>query len=145
MAQRVRSVLMANGAEHVMVFCGDDGLDELTTTTTSHVYEYRNGETLDYVVDPIDYGIARASHADLLGGDAARNATVIDAVLGGSRDAARDIAVLNAAAALQVADLATDWDEGIALAELAIDSGRAASTLDAWRTVALAVAAQETA
>ena len=137
MAERVLEVLIANGAIRAMVFCGDDGLDELTTTTTSQVFELRDGSVSSYQFDPSTVGLARASHAALMGGDAAHNAAAVHAVLNGEMGAVRDIAVVNAAAALQVADLAQSWESGIALAERAVDSGAARDTLERWRTVAL--------
>ncbi len=139
MARRVLAVLVANGADHAMVFCGDDGLDELTTTTTSHVVEYRDGETLEYVLDPTDFGIALATPAALLGGDPIYNAGIIERVLAGEQGAPRDIAVLNAGAALQVAGLAPNWETAVALAEGAIDSGAANDRLARWRHASAAL------
>ena len=135
MAQRVANVLVANGAEHVMVFCGGDGLDELTTTTTSHVIEYRDGVTSQYELDATNLGIARVDLAALQGGDARLNAEVIEQVLGGAPGPARDIAVLNAAAAVQVGGIAATWDDGVAIAKRSIDSGAASKTFDSWRTL----------
>ena len=135
MAQRVANVLVANGAEHVMVFCGGDGLDELTTTTTSHVIEYRDGVTSQYELDATTLGIARVDLAALQGGDARLNAEVIEQVLGGAPGPARDIAVLNAAAAVQVGGIAATWDDGVAIAKRSIDSGAASKTFDSWRTL----------
>ncbi len=136
MAQRVAHVLAANGAEHAMVFCGADGLDELTTTTTSHVIEFRDGEYREYELDPTAYGFARVAPIALVGGDAQHNAGVVNDVLSGQPGPARDIAVLNASAALQVAGLADGWEAGVSMAQAAIDSGAGASTLQTWRTLA---------
>ena len=135
MAQRVTDVLVANGAEHVMVFCGRDGLDELTTTTTSHVIEYRDGATRQYELDATTLGIERVDGDALQGGDAAFNASVVQRVLDGEAGAARNISILNAAAAIQVAGLASTWPDGIELASHSIDSGGASKTFDAWRTL----------
>ena len=136
MAERVRDVLVANGAEHVMVFCGDDGLDELTTTTTSHVYEHKHGTNIDYVLDPLSFGIGRADHDALRGADAAHNASIAGNVLSGKPGATRDIVVLNAAAALQVAGIVDDWVDGVAAACAAIDDGTSVATLQRWRETA---------
>ena len=109
MAERVIAVLQANGAEHAWVFHGDDGLDELTTTTSSTVYELRDSDTRRFTLDPSDFGIGRAATGDLCGGDATTNADAVRGVLDGKPGPVRDIALLNAAAALVVADVAPDF------------------------------------
>ncbi len=141
MAERLLGVLAANGSTHAMVVHGDDGLDELTTTTTNTIHELRDGEVRVTKVDPTDLGIARVDLDALRGGDAATNAAAVRSVLAGDPGPARDIAVLNAAAALVVADLAADLAGGIAAARSSIDSGAAAAALDTW--VRVATAAQE--
>ena len=83
MAERMAQVLRANGTERALVVHGHDGLDELTTTTTSTVHELRDGEIRIYVVDPRTLGLGPATLDDLRGGDAATNAELADAVLGG--------------------------------------------------------------
>jgi anthranilate phosphoribosyltransferase len=130
MATRMLGVLRLLGTVQAMVFHGDDGLDELTTSTTSTVHELAHGEVRTFTLDPIDLGIARTPADTLVGGDAAANADAIRAVLGGEKGAHRDIAVLNAAAALVVADLAPDFAAGVDAAGAAIDDGRAARALD---------------
>jgi anthranilate phosphoribosyltransferase len=131
MATRMLATLHALGTERAMVFYGDDGLDELTTTTTSTVYELVDGDVRTHTVDALDLGIARARLDQLAGGDAATNATIVRKVLSGEKGAARDIAVLNAAAALVVAGVVADLGAGVDAAADAIDEGRAAATLDA--------------
>jgi len=91
-------------------------------------------------LDPAHHGIARASLADLVGGDPATNAGLARAVLSGARGPHRDIVVLNAAAALVVGDAAPDLDAGMALAGRVIDSGAAAATLE--RLVEVSTAAR---
>ena len=135
MADRVVHALAELGKAHVLVFYGHDGLDELTTTGSSTVYELRGGEVHRWVVDPADLGLPRAELADLVGGDAAANAAIVHEVLGGAIGPARDIVVLNAAAALMVADLVDDLAVGVALAQAVIDDGRAAATLERFVTV----------
>src|SRR5262245_28389928 len=130
MATRMLGVLRMLGTEQAMVFHGDDGLDELTTSTTSTVHELVHGEVRTFVLDPLDLGIARAAADTLVGGDAAANADAIRAVLAGEKGAHRDIAVLNAAAALVVAGLAPDFGAGVESAGAAIDDGRAAGALE---------------
>jgi anthranilate phosphoribosyltransferase len=143
MAERVLAVLIENGAYHVMVFCGADGLDELTTTSTSTIYEYHDGEHRRHDLDPTQFGIERVSIDDLRGGDAVRNADIVRSVLAGTRGPARDIVVLNAAAALIVGGHAAGFADGIATANDVIDTGRAANVLDTWLRVAQAAAARE--
>ena len=118
-----------------MVFFGHDGLDELTTTDLSTLRELRNGEVHRTVVDPLDLGISRASAEDLRGGTPPENAKIARRVLDGEKGAVRDVVVLNAAAALVVADVAADLPAGIEAACAAIDTGRAAETLERFITV----------
>jgi anthranilate phosphoribosyltransferase len=131
MATKMLATLRVLGTERAMVFYGDDGLDELTTTTTSTVYELVDGELRTHTVDALDLGIARARLDQLAGGDAAVNAAIVRKVLSGEKGAVRDIAVLNAAAALVVAGVAADLAAGVDAAVDAIDEGRAATALDA--------------
>ncbi len=136
MASRVLDVLVANGAEHTIVVHGDDTLDELTTTTTSQVWEYKGGERRHYSLDATQLGLPRAEPAALLGGDAVDNAALTNRVLGGEHGAARDVVVLNAAAAIRIAGIADDMVDAVAAAQTAIDSGAAAQALARWRSVA---------
>lgn len=135
MAERVIAVLQANGAEHAWVFHGDDGLDELTTTTTSTIYELRDGAIRRFTLDPADAGIARSEPRDLAGGTASVNADAVRAVLDGKPGAVRDVALVNAAAALVVGNLADGFVAGLDLAREALDSGAAARVLDDWLRV----------
>jgi anthranilate phosphoribosyltransferase len=129
MAARMLGTLRTLGAEHAMVFHGDDGLDELTTTTTSTVHEFVKGDVHTFTLDPLDFGLPRATADALSGGDATDNAAAVHAVLAGEKGACRDIAVLNAAAALVVADLAPDLGAGVDAAKASIDDGAAARAL----------------
>jgi anthranilate phosphoribosyltransferase len=130
MATKMLGTLRALGAERAVVFHGDDGLDELTTTTTSTVHELVDGGISTFTVDPMDLGISRAEPPALAGGDAATNAAAVEAVLAGDKGAHRDIALLNAAAALVVAGTAPDLAAGVEIATDAIASGRARAALD---------------
>jgi anthranilate phosphoribosyltransferase len=143
MATRMLGALQTLGTERAMVFSGDDGLDELTTTTTSTVHELINGNLHEYKIDPLDVGIPRAEAVALCGGDATANAATLRAVLGGEAGACRDIAVLNAAAALMVAGLADDLGVGVEMAIAAIDSGRATHALETMVRVSRAERAAE--
>ncbi len=143
MATRMLGALRALGTERAMVFYGDDGLDELTTTTTSTVHELRDGAEHTWTLDPLDLGIERADAAHLCGGDARTNAAVVASVLAGEKGACRDIAVLNAAAALTVAGIAPDIESGIEAAVSAIDVGAAGRALETLVRVSSAERATE--
>ena len=105
------------------------GLDELTTTGETEVAEWKDGAVRRFTVTPEDAGLPRADLAALRGGDAEENAVTLRALLDGATGAYRDIVLLNAAAALVVADRAADLAEGAALAAATIDDGRAAKAL----------------
>jgi anthranilate phosphoribosyltransferase len=145
MAERMLGALRAMGTERALVFHGDDGLDELTTTTTSTVHELHDGRVTTYSLDPTEYGIERVGPDLLCGGDVAENAARVKAVVGGERGPAHDIVVLNASAALVVAGIAPDIGAGLDAARAAIDSGAAARALDAMVRVSREERATETA
>jgi anthranilate phosphoribosyltransferase len=141
MAAPLVGALAELGVERALVFYGHDGLDELTTTTTSTVHELRDGAVHRFEVDPATLGLAIVERGALAGGDAAGNAQAVHRVLAGQTGPLRDVALLNAAAALVVADLADDLADGLGVARAAIDDGRAAAALDAF--VRTSVAARE--
>ena len=135
MAETVLGVLAANGAERALVVYGHDGLDELTTTTTSSVLDLRDDEIRRYQVDPSELGLPLADRGDLRGGDPGLNADAARRVLEGDRGPQRDVALLNAAAAIVVAGLAEDLGEGLEAAAASVDEGRAASVLESLVSV----------
>jgi anthranilate phosphoribosyltransferase len=135
-------VFQTRGAT-ALVFRGDDGLDELSTTGHSHVWEVSRGLVTEHDIEPRDLGLKRAKMDDLLGGDAAHNAAIVRAVLSGQDGPVRDIVLLNAAAGLVAFELARDpatvqksilerFTSGMARAAEAIDSGAARDKLDEW-------------
>jgi anthranilate phosphoribosyltransferase len=144
MAGLVAGVLSGRG-NRGLVFHGDDGLDELTTTTTSRVWVLAHGESREDVVDPKALGLAPATREDLVGGDPAHNAGVVRDLLGGATGPVRDIVLLNAAAAL-LAFAGPDADrpiteqlgEHLVGADAAITSGAAARLLDEWAALTTA-------
>ncbi len=142
MAEALREL----GATRAWVVHGRDGLDELTTTGPSLVASLDNGRIDTFDVTPEDADIPRARVNDLRGGDAGENAAALRALLNGSRDDAvkayRDITVLNAAAALVVADRAQTLRDGARQAAEAIDCGAAAQALERLVTVTAAAAAR---
>ena len=135
MAERMIGVLQANGAERALVMYGHDGLDELSTTTTSTVLELRDGAVRTYVVDPTELGLRSAQSGDLKGADAAANADVARRVLDGEAGACRDVVLLNAAAGIVAAGLADGLAEGLDAARASVDDGRAAAVLERLVTV----------
>ena len=152
----IAGVLAGRGCS-ALVFHGDDGLDELTTTTTSKVWIVQPGErggssaqVSQTMLDPADIGIARAKPGDLAGGDAAHNAAVARAVLGGEHGPVRDAVLLNAAAALAAdtgvpgaAALTGSLRQGYDRAAEAVDSGAAAGLLDRWAKATQRLAAKD--
>ena len=117
------------GAEHVYVVHGSDGLDEITTSGPTYVAELNNGAVRTFEINPDEFGIKKAKPETLRGGDAEENAGALKAVLDGKVGAYRDIAVLNAAAALVVAGRAEGLKDGVAMAQKSIDSGEAKDRL----------------
>ena len=128
----VADALVLLGRERALVVRGDDGLDELTTTTTTRVREIRDGATSDWVLDPADLGLARARPEDLRGGDLARNRALADEVLAGREGPIADLVLLNAAAALLVGGVADDLADGLRRGREAVADGRALALRDAW-------------
>jgi anthranilate phosphoribosyltransferase len=119
------------GAERVWVVHGSDGLDELTTTGPSEVAELRGGAVRRFRVAPEEVGLPRARLDDLRGADGEANARFLREILDGAKGPLRDIVLLNAAAALVIADRAADLGGGLRLAAKAIDTGRARAALEA--------------
>jgi anthranilate phosphoribosyltransferase len=130
MADKAAGVLLARGAERALVVHGHDGLDELTTLTTSSVIELRDGELRAYTVDPVALGVAHDDPGAVRGGDTATNVELTRRVLDGERIGQRDLVLLNAAAGLVAAGVADDLAAGIEAGADAIDQGRAARVLD---------------
>jgi anthranilate phosphoribosyltransferase len=123
-------VLGKLGAEKAWVIHGSDGIDELTTTGPSYVSAYEDGKVTNFEVSPADAGIPFSKTEDIKGGDAEENAKAMTAMLSGEKGAFRNIVIYTAAAALIVADKASNLKEGAAIAADAIDSGKARKALD---------------
>ncbi|NLB46320.1 MAG: anthranilate phosphoribosyltransferase [Microbacteriaceae bacterium] len=136
-----------------LVFRGDDGLDELTTTGHSHIWEVSRGALTEHDLDPRDLGIARAKMSDLVGDTPEHNAQVVRRVLAAEQGPVRDIVLLNAAAGLVAFDLAAvpesadrpileRLEEKLVIAANAIDSGAAADKLALWASSTSRLSAQ---
>jgi anthranilate phosphoribosyltransferase len=144
MAPLVAGVIADRG-HRGLVFHGSDGLDELTTTTTSDVWLIRDGAVVATTLDPSELGVVPATRDDLVGGTPAHNAGVVREVLAGQPGPVRDIVALNSAAAqlafaspVLAAPLAAQLAGPLRRAYEAIDSGAAASVLDTWIRVSQA-------
>ncbi len=126
---RRRGAGPAGPPTRALVVNGQDGMDELTTTTASWAASLENGKVTEIEIAPEEIGVKRATLDQLKGGDAAHNAQAIHALLGGEKNAFRDIVLLNSAAAIMVAGKARDLKEGAAMAAQSIDSGKAREAL----------------
>ncbi len=138
LAEVMAGVFAARRAS-VLVVHGDDGLDELTTTTTSTIWRVQAGTVDKLTFDPLGFGFPRAQVAELVGGDAQTNAEEARAVFGGATGAVRDAVVLNAAGAMVAhaglsshAEWLPSWEDGLSRAAEAIDSGAAQRLLEQW-------------
>ena len=130
-------VLATRGVDG-FVFRGDDGLDEITLATTTSVLTLGNGEISSDLLDPLDFGIARAPISDLVGGDGAENARITQAIFNGEKGAPRDAVLLNAAVAIAAYEgnfnlnLHERVAQGLEKANKAIDSGAAQQLVTDW-------------
>lgn len=127
--QTAAHVLNNLGTKRAFVVHSKDGLDEITTTSTTQVAEVKDGHVMTYELAPEEFGLAQASIRDLKGGEAAENAEIIRSILAGTKGPRRDIVLLNSAAALIAGGRASNFDDGIANAAEAIDSGAAQEKL----------------
>ncbi|GLS44561.1 anthranilate phosphoribosyltransferase [Methylobacterium brachythecii] len=128
-AEPLTQVLAELGSRRVWTVHGSDGLDEITVTGPTHVVSLENGRISSFSIDPRECGLVLSTLEDLRGGDPDHNARALVQVLEGARNAYRDIAVINAAAGLLVADRADTLADGVARAQNAIDTGAALATL----------------
>jgi len=124
-------VLKSLGSKQALVVHGNDGLDEITTTTSTNIAQLsKSGEIRQYVIEPEEFGIRRAEMDELKGGNDEENAVIITNILGGEIGAKSDCAILNAGAAIYIAELADTIQEGIEKARESISSGAATKKLD---------------
>ncbi|HUI93629.1 MAG TPA: anthranilate phosphoribosyltransferase [Chitinivibrionales bacterium] len=123
------TALLNLGSARAYVVHGGDGLDEITVTAETRVAELSNGNVTSYDIRPEDFGINRAALADIAGGTARENAAIVKDVLNGKKGPRRDIVVLNAGFAVAASGLAADPKQGIAMAQEAIDKGKAMEKL----------------
>ncbi|MDQ2838752.1 MAG: anthranilate phosphoribosyltransferase [Actinomycetota bacterium] len=136
----VMAQVLADRGDSALVFRGDDGLDELTTTTTSQVWLVAQGQVRAEVLDPAGLGITPAEPSALVGGDADFNADVVLRLLAGETGSVRDAVLLNAAGAIAAFDgrlesARSAIEYGLPIAAQAIDSGAAGTLLESWIAV----------
>jgi anthranilate phosphoribosyltransferase len=124
--------VLARRGTRARLFRALDGLDELTTTGPSHVFDVEEGELRESMFDPVHLGLARSEVGDLRGGHPEASAAIALAILDGETGPRRDVVLLNAAAALEVSGRASSLDEGLTMAATSIDSGAAVEVLARW-------------
>jgi anthranilate phosphoribosyltransferase len=128
--------VLARRGVRAKLFRGEDGLDELTTTGISTIYDVKDGGVRETHLDPEELGLQRSRPRDLAGGTPDESADIVRRILDGEPGPRRDVVLLNAGAALHVAGFAGSLQEGMATAARSIDDGDAARTLATWIDVA---------
>ncbi len=129
----VAETLAELGAEKALVAHGKDGMDEITVTAETSIAEVRDSEIREYEISPEDFGLSRHAPDGLLGGDAHLNARILRDILSGKeRGAARDVILLNAGAAIYVADKAQSLKEAVLEADKSLESGAASEALETF-------------
>ena len=130
LTEKVAKVLLNLGMERAMVVHGKDGLDEITLTSETKVSEVKDGWIRNYFFDPKEYGFSLCDPMDLKGGDLKTNREIALSILKGSKGSKRDVVLLNAAAAIYLAQSAESFRNAVHLAEFSIDSGAAMKKLE---------------
>jgi anthranilate phosphoribosyltransferase len=133
LTETMANVLKELGAQHALVVHGDGGLDELSTLGATRISEMKDGQIRTYTLDVRELGLPVVTHTSLQGGDIQENVSILLGVLEGKRSPARDIALLNAGAALYIAARASTLKEGIRMAAEVVDSGAALRKLNEWK------------
>jgi len=131
LGERIAFVLHRLGTEHSLVVHGVDGMDEISISRKSLVWDVNQHRVLPpYEVSPDDFGFMKASITQIKGGTARQNAKILRGILSGEVGARRNIVIMNAAAALVAGNQASDLKEGASIAEQTLDSGKALAKLD---------------
>jgi anthranilate phosphoribosyltransferase len=130
--ERMATALAELGCERALVVSGRDRMDEISTGAPTDVMDVQGSVVTATVVDPAELGFAPPAEGAIVGGDPAQNAAVVESVLAGTRGPARDVVVLNAAAAIWLAGRAESLADGIPVAEESIDTGAARDRLAAF-------------
>lgn len=129
-AKKLAQVVAKLEFTHLLLVTSEDGIDEITTTADTHVFEIKDKNLKTYTLSPKQFGIKKASKKDLMGRDAIENASIIQNILNGEKGPHRDIVVLNSAAAFYLAGKVNNIAEGIDCAEKSIDTGLALEVLE---------------
>jgi anthranilate phosphoribosyltransferase len=132
MLDRIARALARLGAKRALIVSSEDGLDEMSTSAATHVVEVADGTVLHYDVTPEETGLARVAPGMVPGGPPEANAATTRAIFAGEPGPARDLAVLNAGAAILAAGRAETLADGVRAAERAVDAGAARDVLDAF-------------
>ena len=131
LTEPIANVLKNLGCQSAFVVHGDDGLDEITTTTTTQVSQLAYGNVINYIIDPTEFGIANADPSELIGGTPETNADITYSVLNVATGPKRDITLINSAAAIVAGGKSSNIQSGLEIASAAIDSGKALEKLNA--------------
>ena len=129
-AEKLMEVAKYLDYEHLLIVISDDGLDEISISNKTRIFEIKNNRVRKFTMMPENFGIKRASIETIKGRDAKINAKIIERILEGEKGPKRDVVILNSAAALYVAGKVKDINSGIKLAEESIDRGKAKKILE---------------
>lgn len=129
-AAKLSKVAVKLKFEHLLLVASEDGMDEITTTAKTKIFEIKRNKLKTFVISPQQFGIKPAEKLELRGKDVKDNASIIKSILKGEKGAKRDVVVLNSAAAIYLAGKAKNIVDGISLAEQSIDSGSALAVLE---------------
>lgn len=132
-AEKLAKVATQLEYEHLLIVTAENGMDEISTTGKTHIFEIKGTKTKQLVISGKQFGLRLAKESELQGGSVVENAQIITKILAGEKSAKRDIVLLNAAYALFVAGKVTSVKEGIQLAQESIDSGKAKEVLEKLR------------
>ena len=129
-AEKLAEVGKTLAYKHLLVVTSEDGLDELSISSKTILFEVKDHSVKQSTIDPVNYGLQKIPNGEVLGGSAQQNANFIREILQGKKSSKRDIVIFNSAFAIYVAGVASDIKEGIQLAEKSIDSGKAKLVLE---------------
>jgi len=133
---KIAAVLKRLGIKHALVVHGKDGLDEISITGKSIIWDITKDKlSSPYEVTPKNFGFSKADISEVKGGTPQENASLLNRILGGEKNVLRDMVVMNAAAALVAGDVTKDLKEGVEIAEESIDSGKAKGKLERLATL----------
>lgn len=129
-AEKLSKVASKLRYNHLLIVSSEDGMDEITTSAKTHIFEIKLGQIKTFNISPEQFGIKRVNKKDLAGGGVEENIKIVKSILEGLKGPKRDIAILNSAAAFYISEKAKNIKSGIKLAEQSIDSGRALKVLE---------------